>query len=194
MTAQIFPANPTTGQLYVGDNGASYVWMGNRWNSTEAIRTGNADYFYDGGYSTSTTYIEGLSAVIDNNTLTNLVTLGVVEVNGSNLSATYTLANVAGALEQGIIVGPDDLRYDGAGEVCDSTGTDNNAWRYPMRDDGGPMYNCSAAVLTIIADGTYTQTIDKSYFDQETPVKVVAYIIKDGLTYYSNIEYDVALT
>ena len=44
-----FPPNPTTGQDYVGQNGVTYTWMGNRWSGVNALAQGRADYFIDNG-------------------------------------------------------------------------------------------------------------------------------------------------
>ena len=45
----IFPSSPSLGQEYVGANGATYTWLGNRWNSGTAIQSGSAKYCYEGG-------------------------------------------------------------------------------------------------------------------------------------------------
>jgi hypothetical protein len=44
-----FPTEPTTGQEYVATNGATYVWLGNRWNSVVAINNRTAAYIAEGG-------------------------------------------------------------------------------------------------------------------------------------------------
>lgn len=44
-----FPPSPTIGQKYVGVNGVTYTWMGNRWNGVNAIEQGTAEYFIDNG-------------------------------------------------------------------------------------------------------------------------------------------------
>lgn len=45
--ALYFPLNPTQGQRYVGTNGVTYTWLGNRWNSTQAVEEGVAEYYID---------------------------------------------------------------------------------------------------------------------------------------------------
>ena len=42
-----FPPNPTQGQRYVAINGVTCTWLGNRWNSTQAIEEGIAEYYID---------------------------------------------------------------------------------------------------------------------------------------------------
>jgi len=44
-----FPPNPTTGQRYVGTNGVTYTWMGNRWSGVNALEQGTAEFYIDGG-------------------------------------------------------------------------------------------------------------------------------------------------
>jgi hypothetical protein len=44
-----FPLSPTTGQKYVGINGVTYTWMGDRWNGVNALEQGTAEYYIDGG-------------------------------------------------------------------------------------------------------------------------------------------------
>lgn len=44
-----FPQSPTTGQKYVGVNGVTYTWMGDRWSGVNAIQQGQAEYYIDNG-------------------------------------------------------------------------------------------------------------------------------------------------
>lgn len=44
-----FPSGPYTGQLYVADNTATYVWLGDRWSTAPGIEQGTAYYYRDGG-------------------------------------------------------------------------------------------------------------------------------------------------
>ena len=44
-----FPQNPVLGQEFVALNGATYVWLGNRWNSTTAIFNRTAAYIVESG-------------------------------------------------------------------------------------------------------------------------------------------------
>jgi len=44
-----FPNNPTEGQIYIGINGITYTWLGNRWNGTIALANGTAEYYVDNG-------------------------------------------------------------------------------------------------------------------------------------------------
>jgi hypothetical protein len=45
----IFPKTPSVGQEYVAINGATYIWLGNRWNSITAINNKTAAYIVEGG-------------------------------------------------------------------------------------------------------------------------------------------------
>lgn len=49
-----FPSNPETDQEYVGDNGATYTWTGDRWSSTLSITRKTARFIIDGQYADST--------------------------------------------------------------------------------------------------------------------------------------------
>jgi len=53
MTTITFPNSPALGQEYVAINGATYIWMGNRWSSITAINNGTAAYIEEGGDSTT---------------------------------------------------------------------------------------------------------------------------------------------
>lgn len=44
-----FPSRPAQGQRYVATNGVMYTWLGNRWNSTQAIEEGVAEHYVDNG-------------------------------------------------------------------------------------------------------------------------------------------------
>jgi hypothetical protein len=44
-----FPQTPSLGQEYVATNGATYIWLGNRWNSVTAINNKTAAYIEEGG-------------------------------------------------------------------------------------------------------------------------------------------------
>jgi hypothetical protein len=44
-----FPTDPTLGQEFVATNGATYIWLGNRWNSVTAINNRTAAYILEGG-------------------------------------------------------------------------------------------------------------------------------------------------
>jgi hypothetical protein len=49
MTTVTLPVSPTVGQEYVAVNGVTYIWLGNRWNSTVPIGNGTAAYYIFGG-------------------------------------------------------------------------------------------------------------------------------------------------
>ena len=51
MTAITFPTSPTLGQEFVAVNGATYIWLGNRWSSARAVQTGTAEHIIEGGDS-----------------------------------------------------------------------------------------------------------------------------------------------
>jgi hypothetical protein len=44
-----FPQDPTTGQIFTGDNTVTYVYTGDRWSSALAIYNGVYEYAYEGG-------------------------------------------------------------------------------------------------------------------------------------------------
>ena len=45
----VFPSSPTTGQVWVAENTATYTWLGNRWNSITAIVNGTVQFYDEGG-------------------------------------------------------------------------------------------------------------------------------------------------
>ena len=45
--ALYFPPNPTEGQQYVGINGITYTWLGDRWSGDRALELGQASYYID---------------------------------------------------------------------------------------------------------------------------------------------------
>jgi hypothetical protein len=51
-----FPPSPTVGQEYIGVNGATYTWTGNRWSSVVSIETGTAVAYSDGGDASTTQF------------------------------------------------------------------------------------------------------------------------------------------
>ena len=62
-----FPTEPTTGQEFVAVNGATYIWLGNRWNSVTAINNRTAAYIVEGGDS-AWDYNELTDATLDGGT------------------------------------------------------------------------------------------------------------------------------
>jgi hypothetical protein len=48
-----FPSDPEVNQEFVGDNGSTYVWTGDRWSSALSITRGTARFIIDGQYSGS---------------------------------------------------------------------------------------------------------------------------------------------
>lgn len=53
MTILTFPANPTTGDVFVGPNSATYTWTGSYWSSRVPILSGDAKPVAEGGYADS---------------------------------------------------------------------------------------------------------------------------------------------
>lgn len=47
----LFPSNPELNQEFVGDNGATYIWAGDRWSSTLSILRNTARFIVDGEYA-----------------------------------------------------------------------------------------------------------------------------------------------
>ena len=48
-----FPGNPELNQEFLGDNGVTYTWAGDRWSSSLAIVRRTARYIIDGEYADS---------------------------------------------------------------------------------------------------------------------------------------------
>ena len=49
-----FPNNPTTGQIFVGDNTVTYIYAGDRWSSALAMQLGVTNFVYEGGVANET--------------------------------------------------------------------------------------------------------------------------------------------
>lgn len=49
-----FPTGPSTGQQWVAENGVTYTWLGDRWNSAIALQLGTAAAYVDGGRAETT--------------------------------------------------------------------------------------------------------------------------------------------
>jgi hypothetical protein len=64
MTVITFPTNPQIGDDFLAHNGATYVWMGDRWSGAQAVLSGRASPFYDGEYASST-YITNSDTTLD---------------------------------------------------------------------------------------------------------------------------------
>lgn len=62
-----FPPDPTLGQRYVGVNGVTYTWMGDRWNGVNALQQGQAEYYIDGG-DAAFEYDENRDGILDGGT------------------------------------------------------------------------------------------------------------------------------
>jgi hypothetical protein len=62
-----FPTNPTLGQRYVAINGSTYTWMGNRWDSANALETGQALFYVEGG-NAAFDYDENRDGLLDGGT------------------------------------------------------------------------------------------------------------------------------
>ena len=104
-----FPPSPTTGQKYVGVNGVTYTWMGDRWNGVNALEQGTAEYYVDGG-DAQFTYNANRDGLLDTGYADNSNGLTVVsytlatDLNNYDTSGsvTYNIRD-SGATEAGII-------------------------------------------------------------------------------------------
>ena len=104
-----FPPEPTTGQKYVGINGVTYTWMGNRWNGVNALEQGTAEYYVDGG-DAAFDYNADRDGLLDTGYADNSNGLTIVSYTlATNLnnydtsgSVTYNIRD-SGATEAGII-------------------------------------------------------------------------------------------
>jgi hypothetical protein len=48
-----FPSDPAVNQEFVGDNGATYVWTGDRWSTAQGLAQKKTRYIIDGEYANS---------------------------------------------------------------------------------------------------------------------------------------------
>jgi len=103
-----FPPSPTVGQQYVGVNGVTYTWMGDRWNGVNALEQGQADYFIDGG-DASFNYNAVRDGILDDGVADNssgiTITSDTLSNSYGNSSGTvyYNITN-AGASSAGVIL------------------------------------------------------------------------------------------
>ena len=198
MTAIFLPPNPTTGQEYVATNGVTYIWLGDRWNTTEPIRNQTAAFYYEGG--DSTTWLDTQTfppdTVLDGGNSFGLADVQHVIINSVQdiiwgyLRVTYTLTgtNGQGYSEMGVIIGHNSVDRARAGETCSGTPSTNGAYAWPMRQDLGLTADCGYGILTNINDGIFQQDIPVWSFSN-TDTNVVAYTIDSGgHVYYSQVE------
>lgn len=68
-----FPTAPKLGDDFLATNGSTYIWMGNRWSGAQAILTGQAQPFFDGGDSSPY-----------NSSIDNTLEGGVTNIIGAN--------------------------------------------------------------------------------------------------------------
>jgi hypothetical protein len=187
-----FPQSPSLNQEFIATNAVTYIWTGNRWDSIAAIRE-NSQYVYEGGDSTSLFNSPGDELIDggDSQGLTHDVfsNLSLTETGYGYLTFNYTLKGVSGQgySGQGIIIGTTELGYAGAGEQCSGTNSTNGATRFPMRTDLTEYEDCSFDELTVITDGSFTQNA-YTYDYQNQIVNVVAYVIYNGVAYYSDAQ------
>lgn len=179
-----FPEEPSTGQVYVGTNGVSYTWMGDRWSGTNALETGRADFFIECGDSAfeyneqRDSELDGGNSVREPSIEVNIRT--VINQSSGNHYITYELINVTGEPinEQGIIVSePGHCTYDEVGEYCDGAGTQYGI-RSALRTNSTYYdIDCSDPIVSSgIVDGVYSQAFPYQTFSDRI-VEVRAYVI-----------------
>ena len=109
----VFPQSPTTGQIWVAENTATYTWLGDRWNSVTAVVNGTAEFYDEGGRATTwanptnnsyDTEIDGGYADISPGLTITAYTLATNLGNDDNSgSVTYHIRD-SGATAAGIII------------------------------------------------------------------------------------------
>lgn len=179
-----FPPSPTVGQEYVGVNGVTYTWMGDRWNGVNALEQGRAEFFLDNGdagfeYNAVRDGILDGGNVVGNPSIeVNILSL-VNQTNGNHY-VRYELANVTGEPigEAGIIISrPGYCNYNDTGEYCSGDGT-SHGYRSALRTHSSYYdLDCSDSIVTSgIVDGTYSQAFPYQGFSNET-VEIRAYVV-----------------
>jgi len=180
-----FPENPTLGQRYVGVNGVTYTWMGDRWNGVNALETGRAEYYVDNS-DAEFEYDAVRDGLLDGGNAQGTASLEInlTSVSSSQwgyVTAVYELAGVSQGVydEQGVIISNSTLGYLDHPEYCD--GGYGNGYRSSLRvNNTGQYIDCNDAVQTTIQDGVFTQSLPAWVFSDQD-VQVVAYI-KSGQT------------
>jgi hypothetical protein len=187
-----FPIDPSTGDQYVGTNGVTYTWMGDRWNSVNAIQNNTASYFVEGG-DAGFNYNSSRDGVLDGGDYSGLPSLeininSIVNIPNGPHYVNYTLVNFTGQgyTEQGIIVStPGHCTYEETGEYCDAAG--DYGYRFALRTHSSYAdFDCSDNIVDTVVDGIYSQAYPQYYFSNQT-VNVRAYVKVGQTVLYSPI-------
>jgi hypothetical protein len=177
-----FPDNPTTGQIFVGDNTVTYVYAGDRWSSALAMHLGVTNFVYEGGFSNET-YDPLIDSVIDGGDAggfevpvitTTDITIG--QYASGTVSYEWTASEPI--VEAGILIGTrDQVTYESAVDYCDDPTA--NIQKFILRNPnsqysvecGDPveMNPESPIAQYIVAEHWAGQTVDiYSYVKTET--------------------------
>ena len=189
-----FPPDPTTGQEYVGVNGVTYTWMGDRWSGVNALEHGRADRYIEGGDAAFEYNAVRDDILDDGNLYGSLVPeVNLVQIVNQQFGShyiSYEILNSSGnnIYETGIIVSQaGHCNYDDTGEYCDAS-TEYGIRSARRVHSSYYDIDCSDAIITEgIVDGVYQQAIPYNSFSGQT-VEVRAYARWGmGVTTYSPI-------
>ena len=154
-----FPTSPSTGQKYVGINGVTYTWTGNRWSAAAALEQGTAEYYVDNG-DANFSYNSDRDGLLDG---------GVADNDNQILITDHTLSNTTYNASGSITYSLGNSYYTDAGVIL--TGVDVN---YTQTVTGS--YNYGSNTIDFTADYQLWNHI----------VNVVLYITDSrGYTFYS---------
>jgi len=147
-----FPNSPTVGQKYVGVNGVTYTWMGNRWNGVNALEQGTAEYYVDGG-DAAFEYNADRDGLLDGGIADTSAGLTITEYGlSTNLSAYdnsgYVVYNVrdSGASDAGITFTGLTTNYTQTINGNYNQGENTISW-----DSSGINYNLWEQVVSVTA-------------------------------------------
>jgi hypothetical protein len=167
-----FPSSPSLGQRYVGVNGVTYTWLGDRWSAANALQTGHAEYYVDNG-DAGFSYNSIRDGVLDG--LSADPTLPVISIIDyaltsipSGLIEFSVNANNTNIVEIGIIAVVQGMSHQYADTTLYSDDNNTDQARY-ISETGSFL------------SGTFTETFNNYHFaDYGDIVTVVVYAKTDG--------------
>lgn len=149
-----FPESPTLGQRYVGVNGVTYTWTGDRWSSALAIEAGRAEYYVDGG-DAEFTYNSARDGLLDGGVADNSTRITIVSYDlytGYSYPSFGTITYDVGiddATDAGIIISGLTVDYDQTVSATYTLGEQTQ--EIPALDS--QLWNQVASVTLYVTDG-----------------------------------------
>ena len=206
MTAINFPDNPTIGQIFVATNAVTYIWLGDRWNTTVPIQNNTAVFYYEGGGSTTweDTTTPDTDIILDGgySDLNYPFKVEILDIENSQFGEITIVFKIQGFDPQipivadsvGVVIGPGSVSIDDANDICSGGPNPSQAIYVPFRGFSND-YDCNQSIVTNNTDGSFTiSNIPVYQFSGET-VNVVGYAVKAGqpkeIIYSDTVRYQI---